>query len=115
MATITVACTRNRTLDVEASVFGEWACHPGIDGEDLSLRLDWWVVTHVPTGRAIISSVGCLSEDEARVLASQLGERVPRGIIPPIPFDVPFFPLPVHVKRVIRSVIYDVRGEVFDA
>lgn len=110
---ITCQCTGNRRVVVEAHVFGEWAAHPGIDGDDLELRLDWWVITHVPSERAIIRSVGQLTEVEAIDLASVMGERVPRGIVPPMPTDGRLdADLPIDVKRVIRSVIYDVRGEI---
>jgi len=87
---ITANCTRNRLVEVDAHVFGEWAAHPGIDGDDLSERLDWWVVTHVPTGRTICSAVGRLDEPEAKTLASALGERLPAGLIPSIPMDISF-------------------------
>jgi hypothetical protein len=110
---ITCHCIGNRRVAVEAHVFGEWAAHPGIDGDDLELRLDWWVVTHVPSERAIISTVGPLTEGEAIDLARILGERVPPGIVPPMPADGALdVKIPLHVKRVIRSVIYDVRGEL---
>lgn len=111
---IDVCCTSGRSAKVEAAVFGEWAVHPGIDGDDLSLRLDWWVVTHVPSGRTIVSAVGRLDEASATELARALGERVPRGIVPHIPFEVSFQELPADVKRRIRSVIFDVRGEVIE-
>jgi hypothetical protein len=109
---ITVSCTRGRFVEVDAHVYGEWAAHPGVDGDDLSERLDWWVVSHVPTGRCIVSAVGCLNDDEAKQLASAMGERLPRRLIPDIPRDESFIELPLDVKRQIRSVIYDVRGEV---
>lgn len=110
---ITCHCIGNRRIAVEAHVFGEWAAHPGIDGDDLELRLDWWVVTHVPSERAIISTVGQLTEADAIDLARVLAERVPRGIVPPMPTDGSLdVEIPIQVKRVIRSVIYDVRGEL---
>lgn len=110
MQRITCMCTEGRRIEVDAEAFGEWAAHPGIDGDDLSLRFDWWVVTHIPSERTIVSSVGHLTEEEAIELASALGERVPPGIVPPMPTDDSFMDIPLDVKRAIRSVIYDVRG-----
>lgn len=98
-------------VEVDAHVFRDWAAHPGIR-HDNSLRLDWWVVTHVPSGRGIVSAVGQLTEQEAVALASALGERVPVGIVPPLAPDDSVQVVPLTVRRLIRSVIFDVRGEV---
>lgn len=112
MTPISCHCLVDRHIQIDAHVFGEWAAHPGIAGEDLELRLDWWVVTHVPSGRCILSSVGQLSEVEAIELARVLGERLPPRLVPPMPADGSFVELPLDVRRRIRSVIFDVRGEV---
>jgi hypothetical protein len=106
---ITIA-THNGPLEIDAEVFGEWACHPGV-GDDA----DRWVVTHVPTGRRI-RSPGDLNEEQAEKLASALGERIPRGIVPPVPADYdvtgvtpPEFKQPA---KLVRSIVFDTLGRV---
>lgn len=112
MNKIVVNCFDNQAVEVDATVFGEWAAHPGISGDGRRLHLDWWVVTHVPTGRTFASAVGRLTEGEALELARVMGERVPVGLIPDIPREVLFYELPLDVRKFLRSVIFDVRGEL---
>lgn len=107
MTSIIVNCIGDRRVTVPAHVYREWAAHMGVR-DDLQLRPDWWVVTHVPTGRAIVSATGQLTEAEAIELAAALGERVPAGIVP----DTHAGMAPRAARMLIRSVIFDVRGEV---
>jgi len=43
---VTIRLTEDRTIDVMADVFGQWAAHP-------RLALNGFAVTHTPTGMAI--------------------------------------------------------------
>lgn len=73
MSRITIKLVGDRSITIDANVFGDWAAHPGIDLDD-EPRLDWWVVTHVPNGRRI-RSAGRMTEREAVDLATALDRR----------------------------------------
>jgi hypothetical protein len=111
---IEVAFYNNPRFAIDAYVFHGWAAHEAID-VDGHLRQDW-TVTHVPSGRTMYRATGSLTEEQAIRLAAALGERVRSDIVPEMPRedheDADSAELAVHVKRVIRSVIFDTLGTV---
>lgn len=101
-------------MQIDAHMFGEWAAHPGVSGDDNSLEYDWWVVTHVPNGMNCAKACGQLDEATAIRLARMLAERVPACFVPVFPPPYDGKP-PENVRRLVRSVIFDTLGEIVKA
>lgn len=71
-------------------VFGQWAAHPtgrhvdhvtGDEGEQSVLVFDEWGITHVPSGRAPVTTRE-LAWHEAVAIAQALDEAYPEGVDP---------------------------------
>lgn len=85
----------------------EWAAHPGI-ADDLTATQPFWVVTHVPTGRTMINTVGHLDERAALDLARELDRKVPRGLVQVDADGV----MSVDARTAVRAAIQAARGTV---
>jgi hypothetical protein len=119
MQPIEIKLIGDRTITIDAHVFGDWAAHPGIDLDE-EPRLDWWVVTHVPNGRRI-RSAGQMTEREALVLAAALHRRAPKLPIYTGPTEFPDLaelcaadPAFASAAKVVRSTVFDTLGRCFE-
>lgn len=64
-------------VDVDATVFGQWAAHRQLDSDCKTLCTEGYSVTMVPSGRCIGSYTGDLDEVSAFRIAKALSERIP--------------------------------------
>lgn len=71
--TIVLKC-RDGDQYIDSDVYGEWAAHP-------ALGVDFWTVTHVPSGENVYKASGELDAGMAHCLARWLSERIPTGAI----------------------------------